>query len=81
MSDEAKSRTRLIALVVVLLAAGGIIAWQVRARPGKVDDSTAEKANRLTQKAAELEDKQQAREVDVPERADPSGPKDVRGGG
>lgn len=81
MSDEGKSRIRVLALGVILAVAVGIIVWQATRKPVTVPDETAEKANRLTQKAAELEDQRRAKEAAEPEPTTTSGPEDIRGGG
>lgn len=81
MSDENKSKVRVAGLCGVLAVAAGIIVWQATRKPAPLPDETADKANRLTQKTAELEDQRRAREAAEPEPTSASGPEDIRGGG
>jgi hypothetical protein len=47
MSDQSESRKRLILAVLLLAAAGGVLAWSLTRKPQAVDDQTAQKVDEL----------------------------------
>lgn len=81
MSDQDGNRKRLILAVVLLLAAGGVLAWSLTRNPQAVNDETAQKVDELK---AILDDTM-AERADEPEPPPPpeprGGPTDVRSGG
>lgn len=81
MSEQPNSRGRVISLIVLLLAAAGIVVWQQTRNPAPLPDATAEKANRLTQKMAELEDQRRANEAPLPPARAQPGLTSMRGSG
>ncbi len=81
MSDQAESRKRLILAAVLLIAAGGVLAWSLTRNPQTVNDETAQKVQDLQ---AILDDAMAERAA-IPEPPPPpeprGGPTDVRSGG
>jgi hypothetical protein len=81
MSDQDGNRKRLILAVVLLLAAGGVLAWSLTRNPQAVNDETAQKVDELK---AILDDTmaERAEEPEPPPPPEPrGGPTDIRSGG
>jgi len=81
MSDQDGNRKRLILAVVLLIAAGGVLAWSLTRNPQAVNDETAQKADELR---AILENTMADRKEEPapPPASEPGGgPTNLRSGG
>lgn len=56
MSDQPQSRGKLVVLLVLLVACGGVLTWVLTRPPaGEVSESIEDKASRLTERVQQAE--------------------------
>lgn len=74
MSDEPQSRGKLVVLLVLLVACGGVLAWVLtRPSPGEVSESIEDKASRLTELVQQAEGEIEDARIDLPPPANDLG--------
>lgn len=80
MAEDSSKRKGIIVLAAIVVIGGGAVWWANSGGSSEqIPEDVADKANRLTQQAAEAEDQRTADQVDMPEE-DTSGITDMRGG-
>ncbi len=81
MSDSADQRKRVIILIVLLLAVGGVLAWNFTRNPQAVTDDTARKVDDLKAILDDAMAEQRQQPEPPPPQPTQGGPMDMRSGG